>query len=142
MSERRTCGIHGDDTSSGRCATCERQARALAEAEALVRADQAGTTPQDLAVLADKAVRMAGGMREHLAASRLIDAWAAADWLGDLAQEVKDRLPVKAKDIVAAVEAAAGRAGVVPGGIGGRGAQVVAPGTDAEERARSRDEGR
>ena len=101
----RTCGIHGDDTSSGRCATCDRNARsALAEAEALVRADQEGTTPQDLAVLADKAVRMAAGMREHLAAGSLLDAWAAADWLGDLAQEVKDRLPVSGQDIVAAVE--------------------------------------
>ena len=48
----RTCGIHGDDTSSGRCGHADRNARsALAEAEALVRADQEGTTPQDLAAL-------------------------------------------------------------------------------------------
>ena len=80
------------------------QAEALAQAEALVRADQEGVTPQDLLALADRAVRMAGGMREHIVAGSLLDAWAAADWLGDLAQEVKDRLPVSSSDILAAVE--------------------------------------
>jgi hypothetical protein len=47
---------------------------------------------------------MAAGMREHLVAGSLLDAWAAADWLGDLAQEVKDKLPVGSEDILAAVE--------------------------------------
>jgi hypothetical protein len=79
-------------------------ARGLAEAEALVRADQEGVTPQDLLAIADRAVRMAGGLREHLVAGRLLDAWAAADWLGDLAEEVKAALPVSGRDIVAAVE--------------------------------------
>jgi hypothetical protein len=80
------------------------QAEALAQAEALVRADQQGITPQDLLALADRAVRMAAGMREHIAGGSLLDAWAAADWLGDLAQEVKAALPVSSSDILAAVE--------------------------------------
>ena len=80
------------------------EAEALAQAEALVRADQGKASPQDLRDLADKAVRMAGGLREHIWADRLLDAWAAADWLGDLAQEVKDGLPVSSEDILASVE--------------------------------------
>lgn len=59
---------------------------------------------QDLLVLAQKALRMAAGLREHVVAGRLLDAWAAADWLEDLAGEVKAALPVTAQDIVAAVE--------------------------------------
>ena len=80
------------------------QAEALAQAEAMVRADQEGVTPQDLLAIADRALRMAAGLREHLVAGSLLDAWAAADWLGDLAQEVKDKLPVSSQDILAAVE--------------------------------------
>jgi hypothetical protein len=79
-------------------------AKAVADAEALVRADQEGVTPGDLLALAERAVRMAAGMREHLVAGSLLDAWAAADWLGDLAQEVKAKLPVSSQDILAAVE--------------------------------------
>jgi len=82
----------------------DQMAKAMAEAEALVRADQGKASPQDLRDLADKAVRMAGGLREHIWAARLLDAWAAADWLGDLAQEVKDGLPVSSEDILASVE--------------------------------------
>ncbi len=100
----RTCGIHGDDTSSGRCPTCDRITGAVADAKALVDADLQGTSPQDLLALADRAVRMAAGMREHIVAGSLLDAWAAADWLGDLAQEVKAALPVSSQDILAAVE--------------------------------------
>ena len=44
--------------------------------------------PPDLLALADKAVRMATGMREHLAAQRWGEAYAAADWLTDLADEI------------------------------------------------------
>jgi hypothetical protein len=41
--------------------------------------------PPDLLAEADKAVRMAAGMREHLVAGRWGEAYAAADWLRDLA---------------------------------------------------------
>jgi hypothetical protein len=41
--------------------------------------------PPDLLAEADKAVRMAAGMREHLHAGRWGEAYAAADWLRDLA---------------------------------------------------------
>lgn len=85
-------------------AEADRTAWALAEAEALVMADQGGATPQQLLALAERALRMAAGLREHLVAGRLLDAWAAADWLGDLAQEVKGTLPVSSQDILAAVE--------------------------------------
>jgi hypothetical protein len=105
----------------------DEMARAMAEAEALVRADQESTTPQDLRDLAERAVRMAAGVREHVWAGRVLDAWAAADWLGDLAQEVKDRLPVSSQDIVAAIEGdhpaaakvarAVIRSGAVPPGV-------------------------
>lgn len=44
--------------------------------------------PPDLAALADKAVRMAGGLREHVHAQRWGEAYAAADWLADLADEI------------------------------------------------------
>jgi len=80
------------------------EAEALAQAAALVRADQEGITPGDLLAIAERALRMAAGLREHLVAGSLLDAWAAADWLGDLAQEVKDKLPVSSQDILAAVE--------------------------------------
>jgi hypothetical protein len=147
-------------TSQAATDESRRIARAVAEAEALVRADQQGVKPQDLLALADRALRMAAGLREHLVAGSLLDAWAAADWLGDLAQEVKDALPVSSQDILAAVEgntippfpkdlpglttrALGGFPGEEepPGGAGGRGAQFVTPGTDAEERARSKDAG-
>jgi hypothetical protein len=118
------------------------EAEALAQAEALVRADQEGVTPQDLLALADRAVRMAGGMREHIVAGSLLDAWAAADWLGDLAQEVKDKLPVSSQDILSAVEGDTLPPRPSAGGMGGRGVHVAEPGTDREERARSRDTGR
>jgi hypothetical protein len=117
---------------------------AVADAEALVRADQEGVTPQDLLAIADRAIRMAAGLRDHIVAARLLDAWAAADWLGDLAQEVKDKLPVGSQDIIAAVEGDTlpPRPQPLTGGMGGRGVHVAEPGTDAEERARSRDTGR
>jgi hypothetical protein len=46
------------------------------------------TTPPDLDALADKAVRMAAGLREHVKHQRWSDAYAAADWLADLADEI------------------------------------------------------
>lgn len=44
--------------------------------------------PPDLPALADKAVSMAAGMREHIQAGRWGEAYAAADWLIDLADEI------------------------------------------------------
>lgn len=41
---------------------------------------------------AEKAVRMAAAVREHLNAGRLLDAWAAADWLSDLAAGIRSSL--------------------------------------------------
>jgi hypothetical protein len=77
-----TCGIHGDDTSSGRCATCD-AGRGLGP----MHPEDPG--PPDLAELAEKAVRMAAGLREHVVAERWLDAYAAADWLADLAAEAR-----------------------------------------------------
>lgn len=44
--------------------------------------------PPDLVALADKAVQMAAGLREHVHAQRWGEAYAAADWLADLADEI------------------------------------------------------
>ena len=44
--------------------------------------------PPNLPALADRAVQMAAGLREHVIAERWGEAYAAADWLADLADEI------------------------------------------------------
>ena len=46
-------------------------------------------TEVDLLAEADRAVRMAGGLREHLVAGDWSSAYGAADWLMDLAEVIK-----------------------------------------------------
>jgi len=48
--------------------------------------------PADLAVQADKAVAMAGGLREHLHAGDWASAYGAADWLLDLAELIRSQV--------------------------------------------------
>ena len=54
--------------------------------------------------LAEAVMGMAARMREHIHRGRLLDAWAAADWLEDLAGQVKAGLPVSSDDIIQAIE--------------------------------------
>lgn len=50
---------------------------------------EAPVTEVDLLAEADKTVRMAGWLREHLAAGDWSSAYGAADWLMDLAEVIK-----------------------------------------------------
>jgi hypothetical protein len=49
-------------------------------------------SPPDLADLADRAVKMAAGMREHVHAGDWASAYGAADWLADYAEQIESHV--------------------------------------------------
>ena len=54
--------------------------------------EPAASEPPDLLALTDKAVQMAAALNVHLQHERWSEAYACADWLGDLASEVKSHV--------------------------------------------------
>jgi hypothetical protein len=82
----------------GHLLTGELRAMPAAELATLHDADHCGRDgdalpdPPDLAAMADKAVGLAAGMREHMAAGRWAEVLACADWLAEIGLTVKSHV--------------------------------------------------
>ena len=72
-----------------------RHLRGLDDAELVEMHDAHHCTPgenlvpaPDLTASAEKLLKLAAGLREHVIAGRWSEAYAAADWVGDIADEI------------------------------------------------------